>query len=247
MRRIPTACTDFRELLERALCEPAAELQPLSWHEHLNACPECRSVLEEEEALEYLLASLPAPQLPEALVERVLLRLRGENAPAELDTLLDLDHLDEPAGLPDRVLSELELDRLLARVPEIEPPAGLSARVLAALESGRHEKIAPIYTLRRLAALAATLLALPGFLALRGGDEPDPAPEDGLAGGPAQEQPSDEMLALMDILSEETIWADGAWEGDEAIDLALSLDESDELLLEYLFELPDEDGTEKNG
>ena len=273
MRRTPTACTDFRELLERALCEPAAELQPLSWHEHLNACPECRRVLEEEEALEYLLASLPAPQLPEALIERVLARLRGEHETGGLDTLLDLDHLDEPAGLPDRVLSELELDRLLARVPEIEPPAGLgagvlaelgidrllaqvpeielpaglSARVLAALESERHEKIAPIYTLRRLAPLAATLLALLGFLALRGGDETDPAPEDGLAGGPAQEQPSDEMLALMDILSEETIWAEGAWEGDEAIDLALSLDESDELLLEYLFELSDEDGTEKNG
>ena len=136
MRRTPTACTDFRELLERALCEPAAELQPLSWHEHLNACPECRRVLEEEEALEYLLASLPAPQLPEALIERVLARLRGEHETGGLDTLLDLDHLDEPAGLPDRVLSELELDRLLARVPEIEPPAGLGAGVLAVHSNG---------------------------------------------------------------------------------------------------------------
>ena len=97
--RIPERCQDFRELLERALCEPAAQLQPLAWHEHLNVCPECRSLLEEEEALEHLLASLPEPRLPETLVERVLTRLREEHAPADLDTLLDhYDYLRQLVG-----------------------------------------------------------------------------------------------------------------------------------------------------
>ena len=241
--RIPERCQDFRELLGRALCEPAAQLQPLSWHEHLNVCPECRRLLEEEEALEYLLASLPEPRLPGALVERVLTRLRGEHVPADLDALLDLDHLDEPEGLTRRVLSELELDRLLARVPELEPPAGLSARVLAALESEREEKTSRVFPLRRLVPLAASLLAILGFLALSDDNEVGPP----LAERQADEEPSDEMLALLDILGDEALWENGTWEGDDAIDLALSLDESDELLLEYLSTFPEEEDTEKKG
>jgi len=241
--RIPEQCNSFRELLERALCEPAAQLQPLAWHEHLNACSECRRLLEEEEALEYLLTSLPEPRLPEALVERVLTRLREEHAPADLDTLLDLDHLNKPAGLTSRVLSELDLDRLLAQVPEIEPPAGLSARVLAALESERKEKTARVFSLGRFAALAASLLAVLGLWALRGDDKIEPP----LADGPADQIPSDEMLALLDILGEETLWVDDAWKGDDMIDIALSLDEGDELLLEYLSSLAEEEDEEKNG
>ena len=241
--RIPERCADFRELLERALCEPAAQLQPLAWHEHLNVCPECRSLLEEEEALEHLLASLPEPRLPEALVDRVLSRLRDEHSTADLDVLLDLERIDEPEGLTVRVLDELELDRLLARVPEIEPPSGLSARVLAALESERREKTARVFPLGRFAALAASLLAVLGLWALRGDDKIEPP----LADGSADQTPSDEMLALLDILGEETLWVDDAWKGDDMIDIALSLDEGDELLLEYLSSLAEEEDEEKNG
>ena len=237
--RIPERCNDFSELLERALCEPTKELQPLAWHEHLSVCPECRSLLEEEEALEHLLASLPEPRLPETLAERVLARLREEHAPVDLDTLLDMDGLDEPEGLTDRVLDELGLDRLLARVPEAELPAGLSARVLTALESERGKKAAPVFPLRRLVPLAASLLVLLGFFALRGDDDIEPS----LADGASDVQPSNEMLALLDILGDEAIWED-----DVAIDIALSLDESDELLLEYLIAIEEEeDDEEENG
>ena len=135
--RIPDRCRDFRELLERALSQPSAKLEPLAWHEHLGACAECRTVLEEEEALEQLLASLPLPALPEDLTDRVLARLRDEHERTDLDSLLELDQPDEPDGLTERVLDELELDRLLARVPEPEVPAGLSGRVLAGLEPER--------------------------------------------------------------------------------------------------------------
>jgi len=238
--RIPERCNDFRELLERALCEPTKELQPLAWHEHLSVCPECRSLLEEEEALEHLLASLPEPKLPEALADRVLSRLREEHTTANLDTLLELDHLNEPEGLTGRVLDELELDRLLARVPEVEAPAGLSARVLTALESERGKKAAPVFPLRRLVPLAASLLVLLGFFALRGDDDIEPH----LADGPADTQPSEEMLALLDILGDESLWLGDASE----IDIALSLDESDELLLEYLIAIEEEeDDEEENG
>ena len=103
-KRIPDRCRDFRELLERALCEPADQREPLAWHEHLGVCAECRSLLEEEEALEHLLASLPAPALPEALTERVLARLRSEHTQRGLDDLLILDQIDEPAGLTERLL-----------------------------------------------------------------------------------------------------------------------------------------------
>jgi len=237
--RIPERCRDFRELLERALCEPAREFEPLAWHEHLNACSECRSLLEEEEVLEHLLASLPEPALPEELTDRVLARLRSEHAPKDLDAILDLDQLEEPAGLTERVLDELELDRLLARAPEPEVPAGLSARVLVGLESERSARKARVLPLRRLVPVAALLLALLGFFALRDKDEPQPP----VAAVPTEERPSDEMLAVLDLLGDEPLWLDDASE----IDIALSLDESDELLLEYLAKVEEEDEEEKNG
>ena len=235
--RIPERCQDFRELLERALCEPAAQLAPLSWHAHLGVCAKCRSLLEEEEALEHLLASLPAPALPEALTDRVLARLRSEHAPKDLDAVLDLDQLEEPAGLPDRVLNELELDRLLARAPEPEVPAGLSARVLVGLEPERRAPVARVIPLRRLAPVAAALVALLAFFALRGDDQIEPP----VAGVPVEERPSDEMLAVLDLLGDESLWLDDVSE----IDIALTFDESDELLLEYLAALEEEE--EKNG
>ena len=231
--RIPDRCRDFRELLERALSQPSAKLEPLAWHEHLSVCAECRTVLEEEEALEQLLVSLPLPSLPEDLTDRVLARLRDEHERTDLDSLLELDQPDEPDGLTERVLDELELDRLLARVPEPEVPAGLSGRVLAGLEPERSASAGRVIPLRRFAPLAASLLALLGFFALRGEEEAGPP----VALAPIEERPSDEMLAVLDLLGDESLWTDDVSE----IDIALSLDESDELLLEYLA-MTDEEG-----
>ena len=62
--------------------------------------------------------------------------------------------------------------------------------------------------------------------------------------GPTEERPSDEMLAVMDLLGDESLWRDDP-EGAAEIDIALSFDESDELLLEYLTKGEEEE--EKNG
>ena len=78
--------------------------------------------------------------------------------------------------------------------------------------------------------MAASLLALLGLFAL----SRDEASEPLTAGEVSAQAPSSEMLALLDLLGDETVWEDKLWEGDEVIDLALELDESDELLLEYL-------------
>ena len=235
--RIPDRCQNFRGLLERVLCEPATELEPLEWHEHLAVCAECRTLLEEEEALEQLLASLPAPALPEALADRVLARLRREHSPEDLDALLDIEQLEGPTGLTERVLDELELDRLLARIPVPVVPAGLSARILTGLEPERRAPAGRALPVRRLVPIAASLLALLGFFALRGDDEIEPP----VAVAPVDERPSEEFLAVMDLLGDESLWLDDVSE----IDIALSLDESDELLLEYIATLDEEE--EKNG
>ena len=47
---------------------------------------------------------------------------------------------------------------------------------------------------------------------------------------PVEERPSEELLAVLDLLGDESLWMDDVSE----IDIALSLDESDELLLEYI-------------
>ena len=64
---------------------------------------------------------------------------------------------------------------------------------------------------------------------------------DALAAVPVEERPSEEFLAVLDLLGDESRWMEDVAE----IDIALSLDESDELLLEYLAKLEDEE--EKNG
>ena len=220
-------CRAFRELLERALFEPSSKRIELSWHEHLSACPDCCRMLEEEDALDSLLASMPSPMLPEALAGRVLARLREQREGEALDALLELDQLREPEGLSGRIKEELALERLIGLDKGVDAPAGLNDRVLAAARAGSQ---APVFTLRRFAPLAASLLALLGLFAL----SRDEASEPLTAGEAAAQAPSSEMLALLDLLGDETVWEDKLWEGDEVIDLALELDESDELLLEYL-------------
>ena len=68
-----TSCMGFRQQLEALLGgRPDPErLTVLGWHEHLLSCGACREILEQEEALELLLASLPDPQLPPDLSRRL--------------------------------------------------------------------------------------------------------------------------------------------------------------------------------
>lgn len=129
-------CHDFRGALSRALegKPQPAELAVLAWHEHLLGCRECRELLEREEALEMLLATLPEPKLPPDLTRRVVKRLDHEVQPSlELDALLELDGATVPVGLAARVEAgargEAALDALLDR-DEVEVPQGLSARVI---------------------------------------------------------------------------------------------------------------------
>jgi hypothetical protein len=121
----------------------------LAWHEHLLTCRDCRALLEAEEALEALLASLPEPSLPPALARRVLSRLEPARVELELDTLLDRSTEPEvPVDLARSVLARLAdvrrdrneervLDELLARVPAEPAPADLARRVLARVRDER--------------------------------------------------------------------------------------------------------------
>lgn len=181
------SCTGFRSALEHALRGAKGKrTAELAWHEHLLGCSECQELLQSEEALEELLASLPEPRLPDDLTRRVLLRLERERtAGARLDDLLDSSPLPAaPAGLGERVLSSLRaerqeqgLDDLLDRAPAPQVPAALASSVLAGLEAERHE--VPRTTLRLLrggrpwvglAAAAVVVVAL-GVLWRRGDEE----------------------------------------------------------------------------
>ncbi len=179
------SCNDFRARLELALASraEARELEHLGWHEHLLGCADCRALLQSEEALELLLASLPDPELPPELAQRILARLRrareAEVARAgdPLDQLLALDSPGEsPPDLARRVLARLDperarlrsqderLDRLLdLALGEIDVPVGLSARVLARLAPQTRELAGARRGWRRaLLPLAAAVLVIFG-------------------------------------------------------------------------------------
>ena len=149
-------CKNFRRRLGAALAgglrgedSTLESVRPLAWHEHLFGCHECRELLEAEEVLEQLLASLPTPAIPTELVERVLERLDCERVDANLDSLLaEADGVAIPSGLAARILGGLQgereaasntddLDELLAKLPEPVAPAGLNAKVLGAVEAER--------------------------------------------------------------------------------------------------------------
>ena len=161
-------CRDFRARLARALSGGARErgLAALGWHAHLSTCAACRELLEAEEALEALLASLPEPELPPELARRVLRRLEAARLASAgqvelaLDRLLALDAgVRAPAHLSASLLARLgaerelqrrtgpravaegeldqRLERLLARAPAPSVPAGLAERVLAGLAAER--------------------------------------------------------------------------------------------------------------
>ncbi len=164
-------CLALRAELESALEAGATRnlSARLACHAHLLECERCRELLSSEEALEEILSTLPALgpiELPKALAQRVLARLREERQGARLDALLDgwtVPRSESPA-LAARVLAGLasarqepraahaDLDRLLAQCDEVEQPRhdsvragslepqgtkGLSQRVLAGLARER--------------------------------------------------------------------------------------------------------------
>lgn len=213
-----TSCRDFREHLELALSSGSSKLSELSWHRHLTTCSACRELLEAEEVLELLLDTLPAPSLPPALAERVLLRLRSDRNDEALERLLALDdHVSAPVDLSDQVLAGLSatrdvhdpnndpLDRLLSKLPEPVPPRDLAARVLEGLDAERRE---PVLWARRLERLLAAALVIAGlgtaFWILRTPEELNPVDGvDVVRADPAVLEPSEaptEILENLDIL-----------------------------------------------
>jgi len=153
---VNASCRDFRMLLENRLARratrparratrPAQNAAPerladLAWHEHLFTCEGCRALLDAEQALESLLASLPEPYLEPAVRDRVLARLRHARDEERLDSLLDLAGAAQaPSGLARSVLVSVtrregdeQLDRLLD-LDVVTVPEGLTERTLTAL------------------------------------------------------------------------------------------------------------------
>ncbi len=251
-------CHGFRRGLERALSgRPApAGLRELSWHEHLLGCGECRELLEREEALEELLATLPTPRLSPELARRVLERLREvRRGLGDLDELLALDAgAEAPGGLAHRVLIALEeertptvderLDALLARDPDPLVPAGLAEGVLDALEDQRFPLRTPfvlrLATSRWAYAAAAGLLIAAFALWRPGADAPT-------ADHLALSEPPPGMLDLFDVLSEDLLFEDDLLEGEDGleVDLSLSLGAREEVLMDY--EFPEGPSEEEGG
>ena len=233
-------CTAFRTLLEHELSRPGnpTELTPLSWHEHLLSCHDCRELLAAEEALELLLTSLPEPRLPEDLTRRVLTRLRtarltSRPAANGLDALLEADTDPRiPVGLSSRVLSALEtersqtsdpLDRLLDRF-EVAPDPELAHRVLRSLESERVAPILPFHERPFVKVLLASAAAALVFFTARG-----------LSTDEKSLRPSTEVaFADPDLLEDYYVldnWTLLMPESDVEVFLATAVDPADEIAL----------------
>jgi len=178
---VNASCRDFRMLLENRLARratrparratrPAQNAAPerladLAWHEHLFTCEGCRALLDAEQALESLLASLPEPRLEPAVRDRVLARLRHARDEERLDSLLDIAGAPKaPSGLARSVLVSVtrregdeQLDRLLD-LDVVTVPEGLTERTLTALHlAPRFELTEP--RLERRVELTARRLA----------------------------------------------------------------------------------------
>jgi len=254
------ACREFRSRLASLLAGRAssasfgASFGELAWHEHLLGCADCRALVETEQALEELLASLPRPQLPPELAQRLLARLEHARGDAALDVLLERgDHVAVPGALAARMLAKLDgaraaqheearLDALLARLPEPQVPADLSRRTLARLALARRtRRAAP----RRLALAAAALVVLGlGAWMLARNARQDTASDVELARGPAPrapavaprervlDEPPADLLASLDLLESWDLVVDDSVEAD-----VLALDAFDALLLDVADEL----------
>jgi hypothetical protein len=255
------ACRDFRSRLASLLSGRAssASFGELAWHEHLLGCADCRALVETEQALEELLASLPQPQLPPELAQRLLARLEPARGDVALDLLLERgDAVAVPGALASRMLAKLDsaraaqreearLDALLARLPEPQVPADLSRRTLARLALARrpHPAAPRTATPRRLALAAAALVTLALGAWLLGRDpRRDGASDIDLAQGPAPrvpqvaprervlDEPPADLLASLDLLESWELVVDDSVEAD-----VLALDGFDALLLDVADEL----------
>ena len=245
-----SACGAFRERLAGALAGRASEAGSgaLAWHAHLFECGACSALLQAEEALELVLASLPEPELPARLAERVLARLARERG-ATLDGLLELDRVAAPAQLPERLLAglaagrageaaERRLDRLLERVPVPAAPGHLAERVLAGLAPARGLRpLARVRSLRLAAAAAAALaLAWAGWHVFSPAAV-GPAPSSGAESlaAAAQGEPDPELLRALDVLERWDVLAD-----EDVAPLLAALDPVEEELLDIAY--AEEDG-----
>jgi hypothetical protein len=236
------SCRSFRRELERALEGRArsGRLVELSFDAHLLACEDCRELLESEQALEILLASLPDPRLPDDLAERVLARLRHERE-AGLDALLerapapnvpaDLVRKVRAAVAEERAAAHTDpLDRLLELVPPPRIPATLAADVLAgvreATRPSRWRSLRPLWlSLAAAAALIALLFAVDRSRGER--ESVDEHIADPVVPSAGSEELPDEFLAAFDVLEN--------WElvnGEDIDFLLASIDEIDEFVFE---------------
>ncbi len=236
-------CSGFRAALEAELAGRPAEgkLAWLSWNEHLLTCADCRELLEKEEALEALLASLPDPRLPAPVLRRVLARLRRERAEeVRLEGLLDAigGGVRVPEGLAAGVLAKLaderrdpaeaKLDALLEVDRFIPAPEGMSARVLAALASARRAPLRRPVASRPIpwlwAAAAGIAILVGGRFVWIRAHTVEPAPIATVHDAP----PDPALLASLDVVEH---W-DELVQGD--VDVLLStLGPADEALLDY--------------
>ncbi len=261
-----TSCIQFRQHLE-ALLEGKPNPQSLTalgWHDHLLNCGACRELLEQEEALEHLLASLPDPNLPPDLSRKVLLRLRQAEplAPSALresalETLLSKDEVEVPAGLAARVRAgvaaarlEGRLDALLEQALVVDVPQGLSQRIRAGL--GEQRELAyssvPMHGARpvgkpdrsglRLKLAAALLIGASGVALWRGlVQQETEGPDPLLAEGPSASPSRPEAdEEVIDHLSELLYWESIESLDPVARDLLSELDLVDEALLDTALE-----------
>ncbi len=240
-------CMQFRSLLGEVLSGDApvafaGGMTELGWHQHLLGCSSCRELLKAEEALDLLLGSLPRPDLPAELAQRVLARLQLD----PLDALLDLDGRDSPApvGLAHRILADARLDGLLESTGPIEMPSGLADRVLAGLRASgewTEPQAPPRLRLVRggrarvLQAAAAAVIAMGvgGIIWSSGSGSSDPSGTSvANADLPSMDLSpvDDELLASLDLL-EQLELAESL--DPVALDALVYLDVSDEIVMDW--------------
>ena len=258
-------CREFLGALSRALeGRPQPEqLVRLSWHEHLLGCSSCRDLLEREEALEVLLATLPEPKLPPDLSRRLVRRLES-NPASSLDALLELDDAQVPAGLSGRVREGVARERALDALLDLNDanvPSGLAGRVRAGLERERaldalldrdvvevpaglegrvleglqaELRPRPRFRLLRSPALLAAAAALVLWVVLPGSQEEAPRPLDEVARLDALTVPDPELLEVFEVLERDELWDDQGGVAPDPSDLELLLSETVEVEDELL-------------
>jgi hypothetical protein len=163
------SCSLFRGALEQALAS-RSELSLLAFHAHLADCADCRNLLEEERALDLLLAQWPKPAFDDARIGQLLLRLARERTQEREHALLD---------------------GLLDQAGTVAAPTGLAERVLAGLASERARPSPVRRVLRTWQPLAAAAALVLSLLLWR--------PWKPLSGSIAQAPPS-ELLSMLDLL-----------------------------------------------